>query len=78
MQKDFVQALYDGSDFLKSLPGSLSDDGILVTQVGIGPYLMASSEDHSIHKNRVRFFETLVRIGFESVRDYSEVRKPSQ
>lgn len=74
MQKDFVQALYDGSDFLKSLPGSLSESGILITQVGTGPYLLASSEDHSIHKNRVRFFEALVEIGFESVRDYTEVR----
>lgn len=75
MQKDFVQALYDGSDFLKSLPGSLSESGILITQVGTGPYLLASSEDHSIHKNRVRFFEALVEIGFESVRDYTEVRR---
>jgi hypothetical protein len=53
----------------------LSDDGILITQVGIGPQLLASSEDHSIHKNRVRFFETLVELDFGSVRDYSEVRR---
>jgi hypothetical protein len=75
VQKDFVRALYDGSEFLKSLPGSLSDDGILVTQVGIAPDLMAASEDHSIHKNRVSFFKTLVEVGFESVRDYNEVRR---
>ena len=75
VQKDFVQALYDGSPFLKSLPSSLSDNGILVTQVGSDPHLLAPSEDHSIHKNRVKFFETLVEIGFGSVRNYSEVRR---
>lgn len=77
MQKDFVDALYDGGPFMQSLPKALSDDGILIAQVGQAPDFRSSAEDFSINKNRVKFFESLVNVGFEHIRDYEEVREGS-
>jgi hypothetical protein len=77
VQKDFVDALYDGGPFMRSLPKALSDDGILVAQVGQAPDFRSSAEDFSINKNRVKFFESLVNVGFEHIRDYEEVREGS-
>lgn len=73
VQVDIVEALYDGGPFLKSLPNALRDNGILVAQVGEAAKMEAPGEEYSWHKNRVRFIETLINIGFESVRDYEEV-----
>jgi hypothetical protein len=78
VQKDFVDALYDGGHFLQSLPNALSDDGILMAQVGEAPDSVdCSAEDFGIDKGRVKFFESLVNFGFEHVRDYEEVREGS-
>jgi hypothetical protein len=74
VQKDFVDALYDEGPFMQCLPKALSDDGILVAQVGQAPDFSSSAEDFSINKNRVKFFESLVNVGFEHIRDYEEVR----
>lgn len=72
---DIVSALYDGGPFLTSLPNSLHDDGILIAQVGEAAKNTDPGEDHSWHRNRVKFIETLVNTGFKSVRDYEEVRR---
>jgi len=69
---DIVAALYDGGPFLTSLPNGLHDDGILIAQVGEAPRMVAPGEEHSWHRNRVKFIETLISTGFESVRNYEE------
>lgn len=73
VQVDIVTALYDGGPFLTSLPNGLRDDGILIAQVGEAAKMIAPGEEHSWHRNRVKFIETLINTGFESVRDYEEV-----
>jgi hypothetical protein len=78
VQKDFVDALYDGGPFLGSLPNAVASNGILVGQVGEGPDLDSPSEEYSLHRNRVNFLRSLVDLGFDSIRDYEEVRNKYQ
>ena len=75
VQKVFVDALYDGGPFLQSLPKALASNGMFISQVGEAPYLDSPSEEYSLDKNRVKLIESLVDLGFESVRDYEEVSK---
>jgi hypothetical protein len=73
IQKDFVEALYDGGPFLRSLPNALSENGIFVGQVGQAPSLKDPLEDHSLNRNRVKFIQSLIDLGFLSILDYEEV-----
>jgi hypothetical protein len=70
VQKDFVNALYDGGPFLHSLPNALAENGIFVAQVGAASSLNSPAEHLSLHQNRVNFVESLVSLGFLSIRDY--------
>jgi hypothetical protein len=74
VQVDIVDALYDGGPFLTSLPKGLREDGILIAQVGEAARMEAPAEERSWHRNRVKFIKTLIENGFESIRDYEEVR----
>ena len=74
VQKSFVDALYAGGPFLQSLPNALAPDGFLLAQVGEASGIDSPSEEHSLDRNRVKFIQSLVDLGFESVRDYEEVR----
>jgi hypothetical protein len=78
VQKDFVDALYDGGPFLGSLPNAVASNGILVGQVGQAPDLDSPSEEYSLNRNRVNFLRSLVDLGFDSIRDYEEVRNEYQ
>lgn len=72
IQKEFVDALYDGGPFLRSLPKALKDDGILVSQVGEANSIRSPSGEFSIDRNRIKFVETLIGLGFPTIRDYEE------
>jgi len=72
VQKSFVDALYAGGPFLQSLPNALAPDGFLLAQVGEASGIDSPSEEHSLDRNRVKFIQSLVDLGFESVRDYEE------
>lgn len=72
VQKDFVKALYDGSDFLYSLPNALTDNGIFVAQVGADGEITDPAEDLSLNLNRVKFIESLISVGFPAIRDYTD------
>lgn len=72
IQKEFVDALYDGGPFLKSLPHALNDHGILVGQVGMANSIDSPSGEFSVDRNRIKFIETLVSLGFPTIRDYEE------
>jgi spermidine synthase len=72
VQKDFVHALYNGSDFLHSLPNALSENGILVAQVGAEARSSSPAEHLSLNQNRVRFIECLASIGFHAIRDFND------
>jgi spermidine synthase len=72
VRKDFVEALYDGSEFLHSLPNALSEDGILVAQVGAEGLSKSPAEHLSLNLNRVKFIECLASIEFQSIRDFTD------
>jgi hypothetical protein len=74
VQKSFVDALYDGGPFLRSLPNAIASDGIFVSQVGEAPDIRSPPEEHSLSRNRLKFIQSLVDLGFESIGDYEEVR----
>lgn len=67
-----MDALYDGGPFLQSLPNALRKHGILIAQVGEANTVHSPSGEFSIDKNRIKFIETLVSLGFPTVRDYEE------
>ena len=72
-EKDFVDVLYSDGPFLRSLERALSNNGVLVSQVGESSTIDSAAEDHSKNRNRAKFFQSLIACGFESVRDYEEV-----
>ncbi|KAG7360295.1 spermine/spermidine synthase domain containing protein [Nitzschia inconspicua] len=72
VQKDFVNALYDGSAFLHSLPNALADGGIFVAQVGAGGAINDPAEHLTLNLNRIKFIESLVSLGFPSIRDFTD------
>lgn len=67
-----MNALYDGGPFLRSLPNALAEAGIMIAQVGVANTIHSPSAEYSIDRNRVKFIETLVALGFPTVRDYEE------
>jgi spermidine synthase len=73
IQKDFVNGLYDHSEFIQAASNSLNDDGILLIQVGQAPLAKDPPEQHSKFKNRLDLTRTLVSYGFEHIQDYEEV-----
>jgi hypothetical protein len=72
VQKEFVDALYDGGPFVRSLPNALTKNGILVAQVGQANGISTASEEFSIDRNRMKLIQTLVSLGFASIQVYLE------
>jgi predicted methyltransferase len=72
---DFAGALYTDRSFYLSLFKGLSEDGILISQVGEA--LAVDDKPRRVHRRqayRAGFVRGLIDIGFEGVRDYQEVR----
>ena len=72
IQKDFVDALYDEGPFLKSIPNALTDDGIFISQVGESVHMEDPVEQNTDNRNRVKLVKSLSRLGFTTVRSYSD------
>jgi hypothetical protein len=70
----FAKALYSNEALTKSFYDSLSDDGILVIQLGEAVNRDAPDDTYSRYKNRVLAVNLLERVGFESIHAYEEVR----
>jgi spermidine synthase len=70
----FAKALYSNETFTKSFYDSLSDDGILVMQLGQAADQRNPDETHSKYKNRVKTVNLLEKVGFRSILAYEEVR----
>lgn len=68
----FAQALYNNPAFLKSLFDSLSDDGIIVMQLGAAPWNDDPPEMLTRFKNRARITALLEKAGFSSIHVYDE------
>ena len=69
----FAEALYGNDKFMRAFFNSLSDDGILVMQLGEAPTLNSPDETHSKFKNRERTTRLLEKLGFQSIHAYEEV-----
>ena len=60
--------------FMRSFYNSLSDDGILVMQLGESACQEEPDETYSRYKNHVMAVNLLECMGFESIQAYEEVR----
>lgn len=66
--------LYSNDLFMKAFYDSLSEDGILVMQLGQSPEHVSANEANTIYKNRLVTTDLLSRVGFESIHAFEEVR----
>ncbi len=69
---EFARALYGDNSFLGALYNALTEDGILITQVGNAPERDDPPEQMTADKNRIIYAKSLTRQGFKSIADYSE------
>jgi hypothetical protein len=69
----FAKALYGNDAVMKTFYKALSDDGILVMQLGESPNEFNPDETHSKFKNRAATTTLLESAGFESIHVYEEV-----
>ena len=71
----FSKALYSNLVFLEAFYESLTEEGILVMQVGESPELWNADETRSTkYQNRAATIELLEKVGFESIHAYEEVK----
>ena len=73
---DFVQALYGDGAFLNSLYNSLTENGVLLTQVGESAYIgdIAETYPGNINYQRFMYEKAMKNQGFEAVMHYEESR----
>lgn len=62
---------------MQAFYNSLSDDGILVMQLGEAPQFDSPDETYSKYKNRAATTKLLEDLGFESIHTYEEVSRRS-
>jgi hypothetical protein len=60
-------------DPLSALYDSLSKSGVFVAHLGNAPRIRSPPQENGIYKDRERFLQRLVEVGFMSVRDYEVV-----
>jgi len=68
----FADVLYNDQNFIIALYNALSDDGIIVLQLGMAPQINSPAEDFSINARRDTLTQSLVDIGFKSLHMYEE------
>jgi len=71
-QNEFSDALYNNRKYLASLYNSLSEDGILVIQVGMTPQTDEPPELLSTFKNRAILVQHLRELGFVTMHVYGQ------
>jgi hypothetical protein len=72
--QEIVGALYTDGAFYQALFNSLSPDGLLISQVGQSPEPLSPPNELSVNRHLAGFTQGLSEQGFESIRQYSEVR----
>jgi len=70
---EFAKLLYINDDFTESLFNALTDQGVLVMQLGITPTLKNVPEELGKLQVRESLEKDLVRFGFQSIHQYDEV-----
>lgn len=73
---DFVEALYGDGPFMNSLHNSLTDNGVLLTQVGEAVYFgdIAETYPGNFNYQRSRYEQGLKNQGFATIMNYEEPR----
>mmetsp|Transcript_12427 Transcript_12427/g.18221 ORF Transcript_12427/g.18221 Transcript_12427/m.18221 type:complete len:859 (-) Transcript_12427:147-2723(-) len=69
---EFSDVLYNNNDYLTSLYNGLSEDGILVAQIGETPGVGSPAEVNTAFKNRSILIEHLSRLGFQTMHVYGQ------
>ena len=69
----YADAHYSVGANVRAFYNALSDDGILVMQLGESPEAWHPDETHSKFKNRAAAIRLLEEVGFESIHAYEEV-----
>lgn len=69
---EFAVALYNNKKYITSLYNALSEDGILVVQVGESPSLNDAAEEITMYKNRAIMIKQLSELGCESITIYGQ------
>jgi hypothetical protein len=60
---------------MSALYNGLSEDGVLVSQVGQAVTISAPAQTHSVNRNRALFIRSLTDQGFVSIAEYNEVSR---
>mmetsp|Transcript_54572 Transcript_54572/g.163031 ORF Transcript_54572/g.163031 Transcript_54572/m.163031 type:complete len:791 (-) Transcript_54572:763-3135(-) len=68
----FAEALYNNDAFMRTLKNALSEEGVIIMQLGESSNSMDVEEDAGRDKNRARMIELLEKVGFESIHAYEE------
>jgi len=69
----FAEVLYTNDAYLKSLYNALSDDGVIVLQLGISPKSNDPAESMALSRRRAYLMSSMERVGFESLHVYDEI-----
>lgn len=70
----FAEVLYSNFDFTEALFNALSDDGIMVMQLGQSPFHDNPPDEISPSHQRAKLIKGLQEFGFQSMHTYEEVR----
>jgi len=68
----FAKVLYTDDGYISSLYGALTDDGILVVQVGEAAEIDDAADENGSFENRSTMIKMLDAIGFKSIHIYEE------
>jgi hypothetical protein len=68
----FATALYNNYEFTETLYNSLTDDGVVVLQLGEAPYHSSPASQFTKAKRRENLIKILVDVGFETVHVYED------
>jgi len=68
----FAEILYMHDHFFKSMYNSLTDEGILVLQLGVAPYLDQPPDEQTKDSRRAYLSNSLQNVGFKAIHLYEE------
>ena len=68
----FAEALYDNVDFLEAIYESMSDDGVIIMQLGESPSLVDAADSLGLDRKRSAITKLLRDVGFESMHAYED------
>jgi spermidine synthase len=71
----FADVLYNNDVFTQALYQALSDNGVIVMQLGVTPDLEDITDIYTKSKNRAKLTYGLESAGFESMHAYEEVNR---